>query len=331
MQEHDPPVSRKNFRSGGRTSGEPKKKFSVLEGKLPSELKNFRLCRSTTLQLGEGSCAKRELCGLLFWQPLQPSILFVYVASVSRPCLKRLIKIATVLNEIWSDPNLIAQLKTPEDCQRILEEKIGEPLICPDTGKPYLFFPREGIVLADAQTHSTSKSWLAIEWRHTEKGEKFRVVTWSPTVKSEPHPSFFQKFIRSLTSRINPPFCPFLTACPNKLKNVSLALAMYVQDHNERFPPMKDAVVTRLVLSPYIRNMSKFFCPVTKQPYYPNPQLHYKPLPDIYYPAETPSLYEPVTHPDGLRGLLLQTLMSGSLTFLSGEQCRSVFNSSCHL
>ncbi|MFN4179912.1 MAG: hypothetical protein ACK4I8_06335 [Armatimonadota bacterium] len=258
-------------------------------------------------------------------------VLFVYVASISHPCQQRLKRIAAVLNEIWSDQNLIAQLKTPEDYRRILEERIDEPLVCPDTGKPYLFFPREGIVLADAQPHSTSKSWLAIEWRHTEKGEKFRVVTWSPTdvskspmpgncqdaqtkftrspnalPKSKPLPSFFRilfEFIQSLTSWINSPFRPSPADCPTNLGNVGMALLMYVQDYDERFPPMKDVAMTQFVLSPYIRNMSIFFCPITKQPYYPNPHLHHKPLPDIYHPAETPSFYEPVIHPDGLRGV----------------------------
>lgn len=235
-------------------------------------------------------------------------ILFAYIAYISHPCPRRLKRVAVVLNEIWSDQNLIAQLKTPEDFQRILKERVDEPLICPDSLKPYLFFPKEGIVLADAQPHGIRKLWLVIEWRHTEGGEKFRVVTRSPIAEpaSKSLPSFFQiffEFIHSLTSWISPPFRPSPADCPTNLRNVSLALAMYIVDHDEKFPPMKDVAVTQLVLSPYTRNMSIFFCPITKQPYYPNPHLHHKLLPNIYHPAETPSFYEPVIHPDGLRGV----------------------------
>lgn len=124
--------------------------------------------------------------------------------------------------------------------------------------------------------------------------------------KFKPLPLFFQtffEFIRSLTSWVNSPFSPSPADCPNNLRNFGLALTIYIVDYDEKYPPMKDVAVTQLVLSPYIRNMSILFCPITKQPYYPNPYLHHKLLPDIYHPAETPSFYEPVIQPDGLRGV----------------------------
>lgn len=71
-------------------------------------------------------------------------------------------------------PKLNRPAQDPEDYQRIFEERVGESLICPDTGKPYLFFPIspiESIFLADAQPQGIiRKCWLVIECGHTEKG-----------------------------------------------------------------------------------------------------------------------------------------------------------------
>lgn len=254
-------------------------------------------------------------------------LLSTFVAFISHPCRQRLKRTASVLNEIWNDRNLITQLKTPEDYQRILKEQVNEPLACPDTGAPYQFFPEASIVLADAQPHKTRKFRFAIEWRHTRKGETFRVVIWSPAAKaskSKSTPSFFRilfEFIWQLTSWFNPPFRPRPADCQTNLRNVNMALMMYIQDYDEKFPPMKNVARTQLVLSPYTHNMGVFFCPITKQPYRPNPHLHHKPLPTLYYPAETPSFYEPVIHPDGLRGV---AYADGPVRFATPSQWQTI-------
>lgn len=253
--------------------------------------------------------------------------LFVYTLSISNPCLRRLKKVAVALSEIWNDPNLAAQIKTLEDYQRVLKERIAVPLACPDTGAPYRFFPKEGIVLADTQLHGFRKVWLAIEWKHKKQGEHFRVISLSPTAeapKPKPMPSFFKtlfKFIWSLASWFNPTFQPFPEDCPTNLKNANMALLMYIQDWDERFPPMKDVALIRMVLSPYVRNMDTFFCPTSKQPYSPNPNLHRKSLIDIHFPFETPSFYELTIHPDGLRGV---AYVDGHVKFVNQSQWQAL-------
>jgi prepilin-type processing-associated H-X9-DG protein len=83
-----------------------------------------------------------------------------------------------------------------------------------------------------------------------------------------------------------------------------MALSMYVQDNDERFPPMKVVTETQSVLLPYLRSQDMLFCTVTGQPYFPNPQLHLKRLRDILQPADTPTFYEALLHPDGTRGMV---------------------------
>ncbi len=240
-------------------------------------------------------------------------VLVAVIVSLSHPCRQRLNRFAAALDEIWRDPNLIAQIKTPNDYRRLLEERVREPLTCPDTGTPYQFFPAAGIVLADPQPHGFRKGYLAIEWRHTPDGERFRFTFWSPSttgatvsLSSQPVPSFFQAFfdfLRKLTAMFSPQAPQVPMDCPSRLKNVGLSLIQYVQDYDECFPPMKVTAETQAVLKPYIRSMDMFFCPITKQPYQPNPHLHLKRLIDIPQPSDTPSFYDAVLHPDGMRGV----------------------------
>lgn len=228
------------------------------------------------------------------------------------PCRRRLNRIAAALDEIWRDPKLIAQLRTTADYQGLLKKHFREPLVCPNTGAPYQFFPESGVVLADSQPHGIGKSQLAIEWQHTPSREHFRVIGWSPSAvvspspSPQPMPSFFQAFfdfLRGLIRWFNPNIHPFPTDCMSNLKNVSLALLQYIQDYDERFPPMKVTAETQAVLMPYIRNIDMFSCPTTKQPYHPNLHLHLKRLIDIYQPANTPSFYDALFHPDGTHGV----------------------------
>ncbi|MFZ8827243.1 MAG: hypothetical protein ACO2PK_02385 [Armatimonadota bacterium] len=83
-----------------------------------------------------------------------------------------------------------------------------------------------------------------------------------------------------------------------------MALSMYVQDYDERFPPMTVVAETQAVLLPYLRSQDMLFCTVTGQPHFPNPQLHLKRLRDILQPADTPTFYEALLHPDGTRGMV---------------------------
>jgi prepilin-type processing-associated H-X9-DG protein len=274
--------------------------------------------------------AQKKILWLVIAMLVVASLLTVVIVHTWHPCSRQLHRITKILDEIWSDPNLIAQLKTPDDYQRLLEQHLGEPLTCPETGVPYQFCPAQGIVLADAQPHRFAQKRLAIEWQHTTTGERFRVVTWSPSAVSAPplttvspppssshRPHLFQAlldFFRSLVLA-SAPQTPH--DCRIRLLNVGMALSMYVQDYDERFPPMKVIADTQSVLLPYLRSQDMLFCAVTGQPYFPNPQLHLKLLKDVLQPAETPTFYEMSLHPDGMRGMVF---VDGHVKFVLPSQ-----------
>ena len=107
--------------------------------------------------------AQKKILWLVIAMLVVASLLIAVIVRPWRPCSRQLHRITKILDEIWSDPNLIAQLKTPDDYQRLLEQHLGEPLTCPETGAPYQFCPAHNIVLADAQPHGFRQERLAIE------------------------------------------------------------------------------------------------------------------------------------------------------------------------
>src|SRR2546429_3743727 len=66
-------------------------------------------------------------------------------------------------------------------------------------------------------------------------------------------------------------------ACISNLKQYALGVLMYVQDYDERYPPMKMPAQVQNRINPYIKNRGVFSCPVTKTDYLPNPALNYVP------------------------------------------------------
>jgi hypothetical protein len=93
------------------------------------------------------------------------------------------------------------------------------------------------------------------------------------------------------------------TASVSNLKQMGLALMMYVQDYDEVFPPMKDPATVKKLLMPYVKNESVFVDPISKKPYQPNPILSRKKMAHIASPASFVAIYETEPAADGTRGV----------------------------
>lgn len=94
------------------------------------------------------------------------------------------------------------------------------------------------------------------------------------------------------------------TASVRNLKQVGVALMMYVQDYDETLPPMPSPDVVKRLLFPYVKNAAAFVHPETKEPYLPNPVLSRKTLAQIEAPAEFVALYEARPAGDNTRGVV---------------------------
>src|SRR6185369_12687482 len=73
-------------------------------------------------------------------------------------------------------------------------------------------------------------------------------------------------------------------ACKANLKGLSLALMMYVQDYDNKMPPMRNQPQTQSMLLPYLKNKDLFACPESGLPYAMNARLSYVPVPWIVTP-----------------------------------------------
>src|SRR5204863_6960656 len=67
-------------------------------------------------------------------------------------------------------------------------------------------------------------------------------------------------------------------SCKSNLKQVDLALLMYVQDYDEMTPPMRSQLQTQALLLPYCKEASLFSCPITGLPYALNSLFGRKPV-----------------------------------------------------
>src|SRR5258708_643646 len=76
-------------------------------------------------------------------------------------------------------------------------------------------------------------------------------------------------------------------SCRSNLKQYALGILMYVQDYDERYPPMKQPAQVEHRVMPYIKNKAVFSCPDTGAEYLPNPALNYGNLASIKSPAST--------------------------------------------
>jgi hypothetical protein len=106
------------------------------------------------------------------------------------------------------------------------------------------------------------------------------------------------------------------------LKQLGLGLMQYVQDYDEKLPPMRPAtsvaqirgesagratinsttsVFTRLL--PYLKSVAIFRHPVTGEIYRPNQTLSGRPVTSVKRPAEVVAFYEGSAAADGTRGI----------------------------
>ena len=94
------------------------------------------------------------------------------------------------------------------------------------------------------------------------------------------------------------------TASLSNLKQVDMGLMMYVQDNDQRFPPMDDPKSVKALLLPYTRNDQIFYEPSTHEMYRVNRALSRKTYRDIAAPAETVAFYEPTPASSGWRAVV---------------------------
>jgi prepilin-type processing-associated H-X9-DG protein len=230
-------------------------------------------------------------------------VLFVYAQSPKTdPCQKRLDRIAKEVTALWLDPMKGKEMRRQcnlEAMERWLRRQIKEPLSCPVLRLPYRFFPEElskrwqvPVLLADPKPHPDGHLFAVIPLPDPTKNELGKFIATSLPPSRE---------IQRLISQARQQALSDL--CISNLRNVGSALAMYVQDYDGRFPPMRVAAETQKVLYPYLRNRDVFFCPATRKPYQPNLNLHLKRLQEISHPSEMPTFYDPQPHPDGTRGV----------------------------
>ena len=96
---------------------------------------------------------------------------------------------------------------------------------------------------------------------------------------------------------------PAQTSLSN-LKQIGLGLMQYVQDYDEKLPPMKSAAVAKKALSPYVKNDSVFQNPQTHEPYLPNTSLSGRSLATFERPSDMVIYYEASPAPDGTRSVV---------------------------
>lgn len=94
------------------------------------------------------------------------------------------------------------------------------------------------------------------------------------------------------------------TLADARLRQVGLALMMYVQDYDEVLPDMSSAATAKKLMLPYVKDEAVFQHPITKKPFKPNPALSKKKVAHIANPRAFLAFYEDPAAPDGTRGLL---------------------------
>jgi prepilin-type processing-associated H-X9-DG protein len=78
-----------------------------------------------------------------------------------------------------------------------------------------------------------------------------------------------------------------MASCQSNLKQFGLGMMMYVQDYDERFPPMKLNLQAQNRVYPYVKNRNVYSCPETGTAYLTNPALNYVYLAQVPSPAST--------------------------------------------
>lgn len=111
----------------------------------------------------------------------------------------------------------------------------------------------------------------------------------------------------SLQTALNPPAPPApdpQVATVSDMKQLGLALDQYIQDYDEKLPPMKTAAIAKKVLYPYAKTDSVFEQPQTHTLFQPNTSLSGRSLASFDTPASMVIYYEDAPEADGLRAVL---------------------------
>lgn len=89
----------------------------------------------------------------------------------------------------------------------------------------------------------------------------------------------------------------------SNLKNLALAVQMFLADYEDVMPDMTDMVAVMDVLEEYVRNDEVFFQPDTGQAYGVNSSLSQKSLAEVADPVSVAVFYEEEPGDDGMRGV----------------------------
>jgi hypothetical protein len=91
-----------------------------------------------------------------------------------------------------------------------------------------------------------------------------------------------------------------VSTAESNMKQLAVAMMMYVQDYDEVLPPMQDSAKLRELLLPYVRNKDIFISPATGQPFRANPHLSKRRVASLD-PTGVVTLYSSAPEPDGTR------------------------------
>jgi len=89
----------------------------------------------------------------------------------------------------------------------------------------------------------------------------------------------------------------------SNLKNIALAVQMFMADYDDVMPDMTDMVAVMDELGEYVRNDEMFFQPDTGQAYGINSSLSQKSLAEVADPVSIAVFYEEEPGEDGMRGV----------------------------
>lgn len=89
--------------------------------------------------------------------------------------------------------------------------------------------------------------------------------------------------------------------CLDNMREVGLGLSQYVEDYDERYPPMDTPGNFRTALQPYVPGRKTFICPATNTWYQPNKCLEGQSIAGVQVPASTNTVSDELPHWDGYK------------------------------
>ncbi|HOF89593.1 MAG TPA: hypothetical protein PLZ36_16045 [Armatimonadota bacterium] len=93
------------------------------------------------------------------------------------------------------------------------------------------------------------------------------------------------------------------TESVSRLRQVAIAIQMFVQDNQGKYPPMQDAAALKKAILPYLGNEETLLNPATRDPYQPNPVLAGRKEAEVKNPTLMAVIWEAAPAADGTRGV----------------------------